>query len=84
MPKDELSGKIADFVRGSFEGREIQVGDDIFALGFGNSMFAMQLVNFVENQFDIEIDAEDLEMENFRSIASVTDLVERKLTAAAA
>ena len=30
--------------------------DDIFALGFANSLFAMQLVAFVERQFGIEIE----------------------------
>lgn len=62
----------------SFEGREVQDDDDIFAHGFGNSLFAIQLVEFVQNQFGIEIESEDMEMDNFRSIVAVANLVERK------
>ncbi|GAA0331068.1 hypothetical protein GCM10009087_46540 [Sphingomonas oligophenolica] len=62
----------------AFEGREIGVDEDIFEAGFGNSMFAMQLVNFVERKFGIEIDSEDLEIDNFRTIGRVAALVERK------
>jgi acyl carrier protein len=56
----------------------IDVDEDIFEAGFGNSMFAMQLVNFVERKFGIEIDSEDLEIDNFRTIGRVAALVERK------
>lgn len=41
-------------------------------------MFAIQLVEFVEGAFGIEVESEDLEMENFRSIDAITALVERK------
>ena len=57
--------------------------DDIFALGFANSLFAMQLVAFVEKEFRIDIDSEDLEMDNFRSVHAISALVERKLSATA-
>ncbi len=41
-------------------------------------MFAMQLVLFIEQAFQINIDNEDLELDNFRTINSMTRLVERK------
>lgn len=68
----------------SFKGRDIADGDDIFALGFGNSLFALQLVAFVESEFEIEIDTEDLEMVNFRSVDAVASLIERKRAQSAA
>jgi methoxymalonate biosynthesis acyl carrier protein len=83
MSDEELTSRITAFLRRSFEGRQIGVDDDIFALGFGNSMFAMQLVSFVEKEFKIEIDSDDLEMSNFRSIQAITGLVERKLATVA-
>jgi acyl carrier protein len=52
--------------------------DDVFALGFVNSLFAMQLVMFVESQFDVTIGDEDLELDNFKSINAIADLVFRK------
>ena len=63
----------------SFNGRDIADEDDVFALGFGNSLFAIQLVTFVEGEFEIEIESEDLDMDNFRSVLAISSLVERKL-----
>jgi methoxymalonate biosynthesis acyl carrier protein len=72
------------FMANAFQGRNIADDDDIFALGFANSLFAMQLVAFVEREFGIEIGSEDLEMDNFRSIRAISALVERKLATATA
>ena len=78
MQDTEVKTKIRRFMSDSFDGREIDDNDDIFELGFGNSLFAIQLVAFIEGSFDIEIDSEDLDMANFRSVRAVTELVERK------
>ena len=83
MPEPSIMTPIREFMSRSFDGRELADDDDIFALGFGNSLFAIQLVAFVEGQFGIEIESEDLEMENFRSVRAVSGLVERKRSAMA-
>lgn len=51
---------------------------DIFASGFVNSLFVMQLVMFVEGEFNIELDSDDLSLDNFRTVNSLVDLVSRK------
>jgi len=81
MPDDTIRIPIRGFMSRSFDGRAVSDEDDIFALGFANSLFAMQLVAFVEGQFRIDINSEDLEMDNFRSIAALSGLVERKIAA---
>jgi acyl carrier protein len=81
MPTDAIRLPIRGFMTRSFEGRAVNDDDDIFALGFANSLFAMQLVAFVEGEFRIEIDSDDLEIDNFRSVAAISGLVERKLSA---
>ncbi|WP_437321796.1 acyl carrier protein [Sorangium sp. So ce385] len=63
----------------SFNGRALGDDDDIFSLGFGNSLFAIQLVAFVEREFNIEIDGSDLDMANFKSINAIAKLVRSKL-----
>ena len=82
MPDDAIRLPIRGFMSRSFDGRTVGDEDDIFALGFANSLFAMQLVAFVEGHFRIDIDSDDLEIENFRSVAAISGLVERKMTAA--
>ncbi|MBC1236348.1 MULTISPECIES: acyl carrier protein [Nostoc] len=76
----EIQVKIRQFLSRFFRNHDLQLDEDIFALGFVNSMFAMQLVLFIEQAFQITIDNEDLELDNFRTINSMTRLVERKTT----
>ena len=72
--------KIKKFLSQFFGNHDLQDDEDIFALGFVNSMFAMQLVLFIEKQFEMTIENEDLEFANFRSINSMVSLLERKTT----
>jgi methoxymalonate biosynthesis acyl carrier protein len=81
MADERIAAPIRTFLSRSFSGKTFRDEDDIFALGFANSLFAMQLVSFVEREFGIEITSEDLEMENFCSIRAISGLVERKLEA---
>ncbi|MEH2333123.1 acyl carrier protein [Nostoc sp.] len=75
---NEIQSKIKTFLSKFFGNHDLQSDEDIFALGFVNSMFAMQLVLFVEQEFQIAIENEDLEFENFRTINSLVNLIERK------
>lgn len=75
---DEIRQKVRDFVTRFVRGHDLQDGDDIFATGFVNSMFAMQLVQFVEATFGITVESEDMEIDNFRSVDAITAFVTRK------
>lgn len=57
--------------------------DDIFDLGMVDSMFALQLLAFVEGEFSIVAEREDLDIRNFCSIAALSAFVERKLASSA-
>ena len=50
---------------------------DLFASGLVTSLFAMELVVHLEQQFDIEVVGPDLKLDNFRSVRSMSDLVLR-------
>lgn len=56
---------------------DLQDNDDIFELGLVNSLFTMQLVLFVEQEFDFEVEGDDLDIANFRTINAIVALVER-------
>ena len=74
--------KIRAFLGRFFRSRNLSDSDDVFALGL-NSLFAMQLVAWVEKEFDIEVADEDLEVSNFNSVNAITDFVSRKRGTAA-
>ena len=86
MSNNDLTSRIGDFVSRALDQRDVDVDvdKDIFATGLANSLFAMQLVDFVEREFGIEIESDDLEIDNFRTIARIAALVDRKLAAARA
>jgi methoxymalonate biosynthesis acyl carrier protein len=50
---------------------------DLFASGAVSSLFAMELVIFLEEAFDIEIAGRDLRLDNFRTIVTMIGLVRR-------
>lgn len=83
MANSNVIKTIGDFMARAFERESVPVDEDIFASGFTNSLFAMQLVDFVERQFGVEVDADDLQIDNFRTVARVAALVERKTARAA-
>ena len=75
---NNIKERIRNFISRFFRGHNLRDDEDIFSLGFVNSMFAMQLVQFVEMEFGVEVESEDLELDNFRSINAIAALVERK------
>jgi methoxymalonate biosynthesis acyl carrier protein len=75
---DNSKHKIRAFLSRFFQTVELKEEDDIFALGFVNSLFAMQLITWVEKEFSIRIEDEDLEVTNFSTIAAIAKLIARK------
>ena len=69
---------IRDFVGRATNDSPLADDDDIFATGFVNSLFAMELVTFVEGTYGITIESEDLDLDNFRTVARIAALVARK------
>ncbi|MER6789723.1 phosphopantetheine-binding protein [Streptomyces sp. NPDC000658] len=50
---------------------------DLFASGAVSSLFAMELVVFVEGAFGIQVEGADLAMDNFRTVERMSALVTR-------
>lgn len=70
--------RIQAFLARYLQNYDLPDDQDIFSLGFINSLFAMQLVLFVEKEFGIEVANEDLDIDNFRTVNAIAGLVERK------
>ena len=73
-----MKTQIRDFLSEHITNYDLQDIDDFFTLGLVNSLFVMQLVLFVEQEFDIEVDGDDLNFDNFRTINAITDFINRK------
>lgn len=77
---EEIKAKNRAFLSRFFRKHEIKDDDDIFSLGFVNSLFAMQLVLFLEKEFGIIVENKDLDFDVFRSINAISEYVEGKLS----
>lgn len=83
MKREDIKAKVRAFLSRYFLKHKLHDDEDIFAAGFVNSLFAMQLVLFIEKEFAVNIEERDLEIENFNSINAIANLAERKMIAPA-
>ncbi|MBE5991817.1 MAG: acyl carrier protein [Paenibacillaceae bacterium] len=74
MVRDKIIAFLSKFVDVS----ELKDEDNIFDTGLVNSLFAVNLVSFIESEFDISIENSELDLDNFKDIHSITSLIERK------
>ncbi|OPC85337.1 methoxymalonate biosynthesis protein [Embleya scabrispora] len=58
-------------------GREWTIDADVFGPGGLSSLFAMELVVYLERTYDIAIRGADLRMDNFRTVVRMAELVDR-------
>lgn len=75
---EEYSGRVRKLLTPYLQGYNLKDDEDIFSLGLINSLFVMQLVLYVEQEFNITCQGEDLDMDNFRSINTINDFLIRK------
>lgn len=77
---NETKTKVRQFLARFFRKHELGDNEDIFSLGFVNSLFAMQLVMFLEKEFSIRIDNKDLNFQNFNTVNAIAEFVEAKVS----
>jgi acyl carrier protein len=70
--------KIRSFIEGSLS-REVSDNENFFESGYVTSIFAVQIIAFLENEYGIDIDDEDLDLGNFSSADNILKFVTRKL-----
>ena len=77
---NEHKVKIREFLYKYINNEDIEDDRDLFASGLVNSLFAMQLVLFLESEFGIAVENQDLKLDNFKSIQALSELIDRKLS----
>ena len=69
---------VRQFILSSINIPDLRDDDDLFELGIANSLFAIQLMTFIEKTFALEVEMEDLDIENFKSLSASTAFVMKK------
>lgn len=76
---EKAAARLSSFVRSSLANPDLADDEDIFEKGEASSLFAMEIVLFIEEDLGVVLNDEDIERDNFSSIRSMTELLERKL-----
>ena len=76
--EEEIKSAVRDFVLRSIHVSTLSDDDDLFQSGLVNSLFAVQLMTFIERTFSIDVEVEDLDVENFKSLNATAAFVQRK------
>jgi acyl carrier protein len=66
------------FILSSISIAQFDDDDNLFESGIVNSLFAVQLMTFIEKTFAIEVEMDDLDIENFKSLNATTAFVLQK------
>jgi acyl carrier protein len=73
--EQEVKDTVRSFIMGSAGIPQFNDDDDLFGSGIVNSLFAVQLMTFIEKTFAIEVGMDDLDMENFKSLNATAAFV---------
>jgi methoxymalonate biosynthesis acyl carrier protein len=76
--EDNIKRTIAAFIVNATNLSDLGEDDHLFETGVLNSLFAVQLMTFIEKTFQIEVGKDDLDIDNFKSIRATTAFVLRK------
>jgi len=66
------------FILSSIAIADLDDDDNLFESAIVNSLFAVQLMTFIEKTFAIEVEMDDLDIDNFKSLNATTAFVIRK------
>ena len=78
----QIEEKIADFVCKNAHVRTITKDERFFESGLVTSMFALQIVAFVEKELNMALDDDDLNIQNFASVEAIANFIAGKQEAA--
>jgi acyl carrier protein len=68
---DDYLVEIRAFIGRHIGGADVADDDDLFELGYVNSLFAVQIVMFAQNTLGVPVSDDDLDIKNFSSIARI-------------
>jgi methoxymalonate biosynthesis acyl carrier protein len=78
----ETNVKIREFIESNLvvfnEEAKFTDSDNIFEMGFVNSLFAMKLLTYIEKEFNISVENDEMEIANFSSVNNIVGLISKK------
>lgn len=78
MESNVYAEKISEYIMMNTNLNSIDYNLDIFEEGLVSSLFAIELMTFLEKNFDVKVTMDDLDMENFKCVNNIVKFVENK------
>lgn len=73
-----ISDQIQDYIQRELaNGRNVSSEESLLEAGVLDSLAIVKLVAFIEDEFDVEIPDTDFDPDNFESVSSISQLIER-------
>ena len=76
--EQQVKGTVRQFILRSINMPDLNDDDDLFEMGIANSLFAIQLMTFIEKTFALDVELEDLDIQNFKSLNASTAFIMKK------
>ena len=68
MKKQDMKAAIREFLSRSLRGHTLNDDDDIFSLGLVHSLFTVQIILFIEKNFQVELEVSELKTEQIATV----------------
>jgi len=78
IDESEIRETVRSFIVSSGIIPDFDDDENLFESGIVNSLFAVQLMTFIETTFGLEVGPDDLDIKNFQSLNAMTAFVLRK------
>ncbi|MGI9259552.1 MAG: acyl carrier protein [Gammaproteobacteria bacterium] len=82
MNQTTTTNRIRDYISDTFGGalpKNFDENESLLEAGILDSMSVLEVVSFIETEFEISIDDDDLEAELFQSVRTLSDFVLRQV-----
>lgn len=80
MNNKEIKEKIRNFLSLHLKSSNFDDNTELFSSGLLTSLFAMQLILYVEEEYKIVVESQDLDFVNFNTVNGISNFVIKKIT----
>jgi len=82
MERNMIMQNVGEYIVQNVGMDDIDHDLDIFEEGLVSSLFAIELMTYLERNFEVKVTMEDLDMDNFKSVNSICEYIMEKKNSA--
>ena len=82
MTKDEIKNKLLDFITENFmvDLKDIDLEKSMIDEGIIDSFGLVEIANFMENEFSMRVEEDEMVRDNFGSVLKIVDFIKKKIS----